>query len=225
MAKRRSRADRRRSALKGWRTRRRNERDQPKRSRLVSHSPARRTAVGEGKRGGKTHPSSRKSKEFQRRSAAAKLGWKRRRRREKDQRGSKRFVTSTHVEGAARKAAPANREYFVVLLFKTRTKGKEQTRRLREAIVTLPDGASDEEIKKAYAQWMLENSNYSAEDIYRLVFAHNRGRSIDMRIVPRDEPSAGPAGAVRDNDARNPARKSVAPGKKTTAKRSRKKSR
>lgn len=96
------------------------------------------------------------------------------------------------------------REYFVVLIFTTRKRGKTVTRRLYEAIVTMPDGSTDEEILKAYQEKIQEqHPKLHNREIERLLFGPNAGRTI--KIVPRDTPGSDvPSGSIRANDARKP---------------------
>lgn len=89
------------------------------------------------------------------------------------------------------------REYFVVANY-PKKKGEKQ-KRLTEAIVTLPDGATDEEIKKAYGQFLIEKkwNPRSVENLLR--------EPLKFKIVPRDIPGSDvPSGSVRVNDARKP---------------------
>jgi hypothetical protein len=146
------------------------------------------------------------------RSEAAKRGWKTRRRNLRKRArlvSAPRPVEPKKGRQPRRKTrpAPANREYFVVLIFSTRKRGKTVTRRLYEAIVTMPDGSTDEEILKAYQQKVQEqHPKLHNAEIERLLFGPNAGRTI--KIVPRDTPgSSVPSGSVRANDARKPRRK------------------
>lgn len=96
------------------------------------------------------------------------------------------------------------REYFVVLNFSTRKRGRTVTRRLYEAIVTLPDGATQDEILKAYQQKVQEqHPKLHNAEIERLLFGPNAGRTT--KIIPRDTPGSDvPSGSIRANDARKP---------------------
>jgi hypothetical protein len=203
VAKKPSRAARRRSALKGWRTRRKNERRkyvQKETKRISKKSTASRSRSRDTKEKRVRSKTATKTQkvEFQRRSAAAKLGWKRHKQKEKKK---KKKIVADHF--------PRNREYFVVLIFSTRKWGRTVTRRLYEAIVTLPDGATDEEVLAAYQTKIQEqHPRLHNREIERFLFGPNAGRTV--KIIPRDTPGSNvSAGSVRVNDARKPRRSRV----------------
>ena len=169
----RSRRSYRQAALKGWVARRRHERERSQRA----------------KRGWVT-----------RRINAVELAPETKKRIKKEAaEKTKRILEQLKEE----RKAKLNREYFVVVLFRTRKRRKEVDRRLQEVIITARDGAPESEIKQKYSDWLFENTKWKAQDIYSLVHAPNAGRRVEVRVVPRDEPTGKPPG-ITANDARNP---------------------
>jgi hypothetical protein len=147
-------------------------------------------------------------KNKRKRSNAAKKGWQTRRKAAVAQ-SRKRSGRKTPLREPQRKGGrgtkqpvPTNREYFVVLIFETRKRGKMQRRRLWEAMVTAPDGSTDEKVIEKYAEWIQQNEKSLHNiNIERMLYGPNRGRKIEIKVVPRSEPTDEPAGVQR-NDSR-----------------------